>query len=182
MRYFLKNYRPMMVVGIYMLAIVGVSMMLFGCATAKQRPTERSAMKDSVGYVYKTVVRDSVRMRDSVRWVIRTAIRDSVVVRVDARTGDVVGKDSWHWRDTDNSRDHFADVRKMVSGRDSVVFKAVRKDSVTVVPQAGNSGAEQKETHYWRTFGIGVTAGLLIAFVWKYRKKIFHLLSSIFIS
>ena len=181
MRYFLKNYRPMMVVCIYMLAIVGVSMMLSGCATAKQRPTERSAVKDSVVYVYKTVVRDSVRMRDSIVISEKIKWKDSTVLHVDNATGKILKQESWHWKDTDKDRVSNTDVRNFRRA-DSLASASVKKDSSSVVRPGTNKAAVQKKTYYWRTFGIGVIAGLLIAFVWKYRKKIFHLLSSIFIS
>lgn len=155
-------------------ALITFAIALLGGCSSSRGVTARS-VTDSVVMRYKTSTRDSVRIRDSVRWVTRTAIRDSVVLRVDAATGDVVGKDSWHWRDTDNNRDHFADVRKMVSGTESVAFKAVRKDSVTVAPQAGNNGAEQKETHYWRTWWLGMLAGFALSFMWKYRKTLVSL-------
>lgn len=180
MRYFLKNYRPMMVVCIYMLAIVGVSMMLSGCATAKQRPTERSAVKDSVVYVYKTVVRDSVRMRDSIVISEKIKWKDSTVLHVDNATGKILKQERWHWKDTDKDRLSNTDVRNFRTA-DSLASASMKRNSSSFVKQETNKAAEQK-THYWRIFCVGVIVGLLMAFVWKYRKKIFHLLSSIFIS
>lgn len=156
--------------------VVLVVLLLCSCSTAKT--VARVTVKDSVEVRYRTVQRDSVVVRDSVRWVTRTAIRDSVVVRVDAGTGDVIGKDSWHWRDTDNDKERFADVRKTMNNSDSLTYTAtLRKDSVVTPLKQEKASEGRKSGITWFLWGMG--CGLLISAMWKYRKRIIRMLKII---
>lgn len=153
-----------------------VVLLLCSCSTTKT--VARVAVRDSVEVRYRTVQRDSVVVRDSVRWVTRTALRDSVVVRVDAATGDVIGKDSWHWRDTDNDRDHFADVRKMVENSDSLRYTGIlQRDSVVIPLKQEKASDGRKSGITWFLWGMG--CGMLMSVMWKYRKRIIRMLKII---
>lgn len=157
--------------------VVLVVLLLCSCSTAKT--VARVSVRDSVEVRYRTVQRDSVVVRDSVRWVTRTAIRDSVVVRVDAATGNVIGRDSWHWRDTDNDRDHIADVRKTMNNSDSLSYTAtLRRDSVVIPPKQEKASEGRKSGTTWFLWGMG--CGLLMSLVWKYRKRIIGILKIIY--
>ena len=153
-----------------------VLLLLCSCSTAKTAARVRE--KDSVAVKYRTVRKDSVVVRDSVRWVTRTAIRDSVVVRVDAATGKVVGRDSWHWRDTDNDKERFADVRKTMNNSDSLTYTAtLRKDSVVTPLRQGKVSEGRKSGFVWFLWGMG--CGMLMSVMWKYRKQLIRILKVI---
>ena len=158
---------------------VFVAGLMEGCASAKQMPTEQRTTKDSVVYTYKTVYRDSVRMRDSTVIRYATKIKDSVVVKVDKATGQVIGKDSWHWSDRDKSSERFADVRKTMSKADSVSSEVVKKDSSTVVRKTENKATEAKKTPYWRTWWLGLVAGIVLSICFKYRKSILKIFAKV---
>ena len=105
---------------------------LMGCrCTAAAYGTQRTT-KDSTVVRYRTVTRDSVRTRDSVVVSYNVRTRDSVVLRVDASTGEVVGRDTWHWRDNEASREHFGDTQRTASKEDSLSSASVRTDSIRV--------------------------------------------------
>lgn len=153
-----------------------VALLLCSCSTTKT--VARVAVRDSVEVRHLTVQRDSVVVRDSVRWVTRTAIRDSVVVRVDAATGDVIGKDSWHWRDTDNSRERVADVRKTMDNSDSLRYTGIfKRDSVVVPLKQGKVSEGRKSGFVWFLWGMG--CGMLMSVMWKYRKRLIRILKII---
>lgn len=143
---------------------------LIGCKSSKVA-SERET-RDSVVYVYKTLYRDSLRVKDSTIIVYETVQRDSVVLRVDKETGEVLSKDTWHWKDTNRDRDHIADVRKMVERRDSLTYAEVRSDVRETVRQKDFRPSKAEKTHYWRTWWIGVITGIALSFAWKYRKKL----------
>lgn len=108
------------------------SLALTGCrCTAAAYGTQRTT-KDSVAVRYRTVMRDSVRIKDSTVVSYSLRQRDSVVLRVDAETGKVVGRDTWHWRDNEASREHFGSVERATSKGDSLSSVSVRTDSVRV--------------------------------------------------
>lgn len=155
-----------------MAVVVFVVLLLCSCSTAKTAAMVRE--KDSVAVKYQTVRKDSVVVRDSVRWMTRTAVRDSVVVRVDAATGAVVGKDTWHWRDTDNSRSQVSAVRKSAEKGDSLTSTAVlRRDSV-VVPLRGKNGSEGRKSG-WKWFLWGMCCGIGVCAAWKWRKFVLRM-------
>lgn len=107
-------------------------MLMTGCrSTAAAYGTQRTT-KDSVAIRYRTVMRDSVRIKDSTVVSYSLRQRDSVVLRVDAQTGKVVGRDTWHWRDNDASLEHFGGVERATSKGDSLSSLSVRTDSVRV--------------------------------------------------
>lgn len=107
-------------------------MLMTGCrSTAAAYGTQRTT-KDSVAVRYRTVMRDSVRIKDSTVVSYSLRQRDSVVLRVDAQTGKVVGRDTWHWRDNDASREHFGGVERATSKGDSLSSVSMRTDSVRV--------------------------------------------------
>lgn len=150
-------------------AIIILPLIVLICGCASHKVAVRSDVRDSVVIKRMTVLRDSVVVRDSVKWVTRTAIRDSVVVRVDAATGKVVGRDSWHWRDTDKSRYHIADVRKMVNNSDSLSYTAtLHRDSVVVPLRQEKASKGQKSGFVWFLWGMG--CGMLMSVMWKFRK------------
>lgn len=148
---------------------------LIGCKSSKVI-SERD-VRDSVVYTYKTLYRDSLRMKDSTVLVYETVQRDSVVLMVDKNTGEVLSKDTWHWKDTNRDRDHIADVRKMVTRRDSLAYAEVRSDVRTSIRQKDFRPSKAEKTHYWRTWWIGVVTGIALSFAWKYRKKVFLFVS-----
>ena len=146
--------------------------LLSGCSTARESVKVKE--KDSVSVKYQTVRKDSVVVRDSVRWVTRTAIRDSVVVRVDAATGEVVGRDSWHWRESDNDRLQVSAVRESAEKGDSLTSTAVlRRDSV-VVPLRGKNGSEGRKSG-WKWFLWGMCCGIGVCAAWKWRKFVLRM-------
>ena len=150
-----------------------VLLLLCSCSTAKTAARVREM--DSVAVKYQTVRKDSVVVRDSVRWVTRTAIRDSVVVRVDAATGEVVGRDSWHWRDTDNSRAHVSAVRESAEKGDSLVSEAVLRRDSMVVPLKTKNGSEGRKTG-WKWFLWGIGCGIGVCAVWKWRRFVLRMI------
>jgi hypothetical protein len=129
--------------------------------------------KDSVVYTYKTLYKDSLRVKDSTVLVYETVQRDSVVLRVDKATGEVLSKDSWHWKNTNKGRDHVSEVKSKTEKSDSVGTKA--KSSVVVSKKEIPINLAKK-THYGRTFVIGVAVGIGLSLLFKYRKKIFCML------
>ena len=112
-------------------------------------------------------------MKDSTVLIYETVQRDSVVLRVDKATGEVLSTDTWHWKDTNKDRDHVSEVKNKTEKSDSVGTKA--KSSV-VVSKKENPPNLATKTHYWRTFFIGMSLGVLLSVAFKYRKKIFGLL------
>lgn len=129
--------------------------------------------RDSVVYTYKTLYRDSLRVKDSTVLVYETIQRDSVVLRVDKATGEVLSTDTWHWKDTNKDRDHVSETKNKTEKSDSLGTKA--KSSVVVSKKEPPQNLVPK-THYWRTFFIGMSLGVLLSVAFKYRKKIFGLL------
>lgn len=141
-----------------------------GCKSSKE-VSERET-RDSVVYVYKTLYRDSLRVKDSTVIVYETVQRDSVVLRVDKETGEVLSTDTWHWKDTNRDRDHVSEVRDKAEKIDSAALKS--KGRVTVSKMENNAITPEK-THYTRTFAAGVAVGMLLALVFRYRKRVFFL-------
>lgn len=69
--------------------------------------------KDINDVAYK----DSVRIRDSVVVINKTAVKDSVVcrdsvVQIVNQNGDVVGHDSWHWREKTSAKSDTVYINK----------------------------------------------------------------------
>lgn len=151
-------------------AVAGaVAGLLAGCATGKQVREERVA-RDSVVVIYRTVLRDSVRLRDSVVVREKVKLRDSVVMRVDAMTGAVVGRDSWHWTETNNDKREVKEQEKRAFGTDSVASVATKRDERVVVTEKGKEGGTAENTHYWRTLLMGMVTGIVVlAGVWRGR-------------
>lgn len=151
---------------------------LSGCASSKQALTEHST-RDSVVYTYKTLYRDSLRIKDSTV-ISRSVIqRDSIVLKVDKITGEVLSRDTWHWKDTDKDRSHITDVRNMAEKSDSVAFTASKSDKRIIERVKQKKPSEAKKTHYWKTYWLGMLSGVLLSFGWKYRKTIVGLLKKI---
>ena len=120
---------------IYIAAMV--VMLMAGCrSTAAAYGTQRTT-KDSTVIRYRTVTRDSVRRKDSTVVSYNVRMRDSVVLRVDAATGKVVGRDTWHWRDNEANREHFGDTQRTASKEDTLTSASVRTDSVRVAVPVG---------------------------------------------
>ena len=147
-------------------------LLLMGSCKSSKVVSDRDVM-DSVVYTYKTLYRDSLRVKDSTVLIYETVQRDSVVLRVDKATGEVLSTDSWHWKDTNKNRDHLSEVKNKTEKSDSVATKA--KSSVVVSKKEIPTNLATK-THYWRTFFIGMSLGVLLSVAFKYRKKIFTLL------
>lgn len=155
-----------------LLFVASIVFLLTSCRSTQVVSDTQHTTRDSVIYTYKTVLRDSIRIKDSTVVSFSTVQRDSVVLRVDSQTGNVVGKDTWHWRDTNTDRDHVAEVGKMVSKADSVGTERIKKDSAVIISKAKDKETEVKKTHYWKTWWIGVLCGISISLCWKYRKTI----------
>ena len=75
------------------LAIAFATMMTSSCASHKT--VSESNIVDSVNIKDSTVVNIKTIYKDSIRW------RDSVSVIVNEK-GEILGKNSWHWRDHSN--------------------------------------------------------------------------------
>jgi hypothetical protein len=151
---------------------------LSGCASSKQALTEHST-RDSVVYTYKTLYRDSLRIKDSTV-ISRSVIqRDSIVLKVDKITGEVLSRDTWHWKDTDKDRNHITDVRNMAEKSDSAAFTASKSDKRIIRRVKQKKPSEAKKTRYWKTYWLGMLSGVLLSFGWKYRKAIVGLLKKI---
>lgn len=158
---------------------------LMGCRSTTAAYGTQRTIRDSVVVKYKTVLRDSLRIKDSTVVSYSTVQRDSVVLRVDAETGRVVGKDTWHWRDTNTDRDHVAEVGRMVSKADSVAYGRVKTDSVATTRVVNKKAAETNETKKnggkpWRrllrSYVAGLLTGGILLLLWKYRRKILQVL------
>lgn len=147
---------------------------LIGCKSSKVA-TERD-VRDSVVYTYKTLYRDSLRVKDSTVLIYETVQRDSVVLKVDKETGEVLSKDTWHWKDTNRDRDHVSDVRNKTEKSDSVGSVTVKNDKRTVVTKNSTKPSDIKKTHYWKTYWLGILTGVLVMLLWKYRKILIKLL------
>lgn len=151
---------------------------LSGCASSKQALTEHST-RDSVVYTYKTLYRDSLRIKDSTV-ISRSVIqRDSIVLKVDKTTGEVLSRDTWHWKDTDKDRSHITDVRNMAEKSDSAAFTASKSDKRIIRRVKQKKPSEAKKTRYWKTYWLGMLSGVLLSFGLKYRKAIVGLLKKI---
>ena len=143
---------------------------LVGCRSSKVVSDRET--RDSVVYIYKTHYLDSLRVRDSTVVVYERVQRDSVVLKVDKATGEVISKDTWHWKDTSKDRDHVSEVRKKTEKSDSEDLKT--KGSVVVSKMETTANLPTK-THYTRVFLIGVCLGVLLSVAVRYRKKIFDI-------
>ena len=151
--------------------LVFLLMLLLGGCKSSKMVSERD-VRDSVVYTYKTLYRDSLRVKDSTVLVYETIQRDSVVLRVDKETGEVLSTDTWHWKDTSKNRDHVSDVRKTAEKSDS----AALENKGSIVDRKVEKDAKLRtETHYTRTFLIGVCLGVLLSVAVRCRKKIFGL-------
>lgn len=157
--------------------IASAAASLSGCASSKTL-TEHST-RDSVVYTYKTLYRDSLRIKDSTV-ISRSVIqRDSIVLKVDKITGEVLSRDTWHWKDTDKDRSHITDVRNMAEKSDSAAFTASKSDKQVIRRVKQKKPSEAKKTRYWKTYWLGMLSGVLLSFGWKYRKTIVGLLKKI---
>ena len=146
-------------------------LLMSGCSSSRKAVIDRET-RDSVVYIYKTHYRDSLRVKDSTVLVYETVQRDSVVLRVDKATGEVLSTDTWHWKDTSKDRNHITDVRKMAEKSDSAALESKGSIVDRKVEKDANMGTE---THYTRTFLIGVCLGVLLSVAVRCRKKIFGL-------
>ncbi len=158
--------------------IASAAASLSGCVSSKQALTEHST-RDSVVYTYKTLYRDSLRIKDSTV-ISRSVIqRDSIVLKVDKITGEVLSRDTWHWKDTDKDRSHITDIRNMAEKSDSAAFTASKSDKQVIRRVKQKKPSEAKKTRYWKTCWLGMLSGVLLSFGWKYRKAIVGLLKKI---
>lgn len=161
-------------------AILAFFLMLWlmgGCKSSKVVSDRET--KDSVVYTYKTLYRDSLRVKDSTVLVYETVQRDSVVLRVDKATGEVLSTDTWHWKDTNRDRDHVSDVKSKTEKSDSVASVVAKSDKRTVAPKDSMKPSNTKETHYWKTYWLGMLTGVIVMLLWKYRKTLIKLLKKV---
>ena len=158
--------------------IASAAASLSGCVSSKQALTEHST-RDSVVYTYKTLYRDSLRIKDSTVISYSVIQRDSIVLKVDKITGEVLSRDTWHWKDTDKDRNHITDVRNMAEKGDSAAFTASKSDKQVIRRVKQKKPSEAKKTRYWKTYWLGMLSGVLLSFGWKYRKTIVGLLKKI---
>lgn len=161
-------------------AILAFFLMLWlmgGCKSSKVVSDRET--KDSVVYTYKTLYRDSLRVKDSTVLIYETVQRDSVVLRVDKATGEVLSTDSWHWKDTNKDRDHTSEVKNKTEKSDSVASMVAKSDKRTVVTKDSTKPSDVKETHYWKTYWLGMLTGMIIMLLWKYRKLLIKLLKKV---
>lgn len=167
------------------LLIAFVVLLLTSCRSTQVVSDTQHTIRDSVIYTYKTVLRDSIRIKDSVRIVTKTKARDSVVLKIDKNTGDVVSREAWHWQNTDNSRDHIADVGRMTSKADSVAREHVKTDSVAtnkVLNKKPLKRTKRKKhdgkpwKRLLRSYVAGLITGGILCLLWKYRRKILQVL------
>ena len=160
--------------------LVVVFFIAFLCALISCRSSKVVSdreVKDSVVYTYKTLYRDSLRVKDSTVLIYETVQRDSVVLRVDKATGEVLSTDTWHWKDTNKNRDHVSETRNKTEESDSVASMVAKSDKRAVVPKDSTKPLVLKETHYWKTYWLGMLTGVLVMLLWKYKKILIKLLN-----
>lgn len=170
-------YRFYHKVGLWLMLLLLVALVLLeltSCRSTTAAYGTQRTIRDSVVVKYKTVLRDSLRIKDSTVVSYSTVQRDSIVLKVDKITGEVLSRDTWHWKDTDKDRSHITDVRNMAEKSDSVAFTASK---IRRVKQKKPS--ETKKTRYWKTYWLGMLSGVLLSSGWKYRKTIVGLLKKI---
>ena len=159
--------------------LVVVFFIAFLCALISCRSSKVVSdreVKDSVVYTYKTLYRDSLRVKDSTVLIYETVQRDSVVLRVDKATGEVLSTDTWHWKDTNKNRDRTSEIKNKTEKSDSVASVVAKSDKQTVVTKDSMKPSDVKETHYWKTYWLGMLTGMLVMLLWRYRKIFIKLL------
>lgn len=173
---------------IFMVAFIAfvawLLVLLTSCSTG--RTVESRAVKDSIVYTYKTLYRDSVRIKDSTRIATKVVTRDSVVLKIDSETGKVVGKDSWHWNDTNTDRDHIRDNVQKTDEVDSVVHTAIKKDSAIVIHKNDNKATEARSNapifkQKIKYVLSGVVIGILLSLGFRYRKQVMAIIRKLVI-
>lgn len=175
-------YRFYHKVGLWLMLLLLVALVLLeltSCRSTTAAYGTQRTIRDSVVVKYKTVIRDSLRVKDSTVVSFFTVQRDSIVLKVDKITGEVLSRDTWHWKDTDKDRSHITDVRNMAEKSDSVAFTASKSDKRIIERVKQKKPSEAKKTHYWKTYWLGMLSGVLLSFGWKYRKTIVGLLKKI---
>ena len=171
---FVQTWWPWLLYILVVVFFVAFLCALIGCKSSKVVSNRET--RDSVVYTYKTLYRDSLRVKDSTVLIYETVQRDSVVLKVDKETGEVLSKDTWHWKDTNRDRDHVSDVRNKTEKSDSVGSVTVKNDKRTVVTKNSTKPSDIKKTHYWKTYWLGILTGVLVMLLWKYRKILIKLL------
>lgn len=175
-------YRFYHKVGLWLMLLLLVALVLLeltSCRSTTAAYGTQRTIRDSVVVKYKTVLRDSLRIKDSTVVSYSTVQRDSIVLKVDKITGEVLSRDTWHWKDTDKDRSHITDVRNMAEKGDSVAFTASKSDKRIIRRVKQKKPSEAKKTRYWKTYWLGMLSGVLLSFGWKYRKTIVGLLKKI---
>lgn len=175
-------YRFYHKVGLWLMLLLLVALVLLeltSCRSTTAAYGTQRTIRDSVAVKYKTVIRDSLRVKDSTVVSFFTVQRDSIVLKVDKITGEVLSRDTWHWKDTDKDRSHITDVRNMAEKSDSVAFTASKSDKWIIRRVKQKKPSEVKRTRYWKTYWLGMLSGVLLSFGWKYRKTIVGLLKKI---
>ena len=145
------------------------------CCRSSKVASDRET-KDSVVYTYKTLYRDSLRVKDSTIFIYQTVRRDSVVLKVDKETGEVLSTDTWHWNDTNRYMGHASEVKSKTEKSDSVASVIAKSDKRIVIPKDSTKPSYVKETHYWKTYCLGMLTGVIVMLLWKYRKILIKLL------
>lgn len=175
-------YRFYHKVGLWLMLLLLVALVLLeltSCRSTTAAYGTQRTIRDSVAVKYKTVIRDSLRVKDSTVVSFFTVQRDSIVLKVDKITGEVLSRDTWHWKDTDKDRSHITDVRNMAEKSDSAAFTASKSDKQVIRRVKQRKPSEAKKTRYWKTYWLGMLSGVLLSFGWKYRKTIVGLLKKI---
>lgn len=175
-------YRFYHKVGLWLMLLLLVALVLLeltSCRSTTAAYGTQRTIRDSVAVKYKTVIRDSLRVKDSTVVSFFTVQRDSIVLKVDKITGEVLSRDTWHWKDTDKDRSHITDVRNMAEKGDSAAFTASKSDKQVIRRVKQRKPSEAKKTRYWKTYWLGMLSGVLLSFGWKYRKTIVGLLKKI---
>ena len=174
---FVQTWWPWLLDILLVVFFVAFICALISCKSSKVVSDRET--RDSVVYTYKTLYRDSLRVKDSTVFVYETIQRDSVVLRVDKATGEVLSTDTWHWKDTNRNRDHTSEVKNKTEESDSVASVAVKSDKQTVATKDSMKPSVAKETHYWKTYWLGMLTGVIIMLLWKYRKILIKLLKRV---
>ena len=175
-------YRFYHKVGLWLMLLLLVALVLLeltSCRSTTAAYGTQRTIRDSVVVKYKTVLRDSLRIKDSTVVSFFTVQRDSIVLKVDKITGEVLSRDTWHWKDTDKDRSHITDVRNMAEKGDSMAFTASKSDKRIIRRVKQKKPSEVKKTRYWKTYWLGMLSGVLLSFGLKYRKTIVGLLKKI---
>ena len=153
--------------------LIGFALTLIGCK-GKENMTEKTRVDNLVNEVHDTLwLERLVYVIDSTAQSTTKEVRDCTVIRQDA-SGNVLGTDRWHYRDTNKELSHSKEKVDSAAYFRSIIdsLRRIKQDSVYI------NKTEQQKLSLWDSIKIKfgglafcIVAATIIYLTWFIKRK-----------